>query len=166
MGFFFHLIPAFEFCLPVLQDFVSLHWAVGLVSSISKKRLWGRGDVSLLVLSFSTLACSQGLWTVVMVHVMVLTSSETCSFGTHLVSFACIISKILPNTFFARSRLLSALSSHVSLELWSWQSYRLEYTRQGPDNISWQYSIHNIDEGHCHAELVRGSCFPPRKMKI
>lgn len=36
----------------------------------------------------------------VMVHVMALKLSETCSFGIHFISFTCIISKIIPNNFF------------------------------------------------------------------
>lgn len=52
----------------------------------------------------------------VTVHVMVLRFSETYFLGTHFVSFDCVISKVLPNNFCIKSRLLSALSSHISLE--------------------------------------------------
>ena len=80
----FHLILALGFCLPGLQDFISLPWALGLVFSISKQCRWDRGDTSLPLLPLSALLCSQGMWIVVMVHAMVLIVSET-SLGTYII---------------------------------------------------------------------------------
>jgi len=80
----FHLILALGFCLPGLQDFTSLPWALGLVFSISKQCRWDSGDTSLPLLPLSALVCSQGMWIVVMVHAMVLILSET-SLGTYII---------------------------------------------------------------------------------
>ena len=79
----FHLILALGFCLPDLQDFIFLPWALGLVFSISKQCRWDKSDTSLPLLPLLALVCSQGICIVVTVHAMVLIFSET-SLGAYI----------------------------------------------------------------------------------
>ena len=51
------------------------------------------------------------MWVVVTVHVMVLMFSETSSLGTYFLSFAYIISKILPSNFLLNPDLV--FSAHI-----------------------------------------------------